>query len=80
MATQRRRMRSVRVLEGAVKLAVVANSSSSSNSNTGKLEGQLEGDLEELRMLAMNASERKFNEALQAAVVRLVRLTRRLLR
>lgn len=80
MATQRRRVRSVRVLEGAVRLAVMACSSSSSNRNTGKLEGQLEADLENLRMLAVNASERKFNEALQAALVRLIRLTRKLLR
>jgi transcriptional regulator with XRE-family HTH domain len=68
------------VLEGAVRLAVTASSSSSSNSNTGKLEGQLETDLEDLRMLATNGSERKFNEALQAAIVRLIRLTRKLLR
>jgi hypothetical protein len=67
------------VLEGAVRLAVTASSSSSSNNNTGKLEGQLEADLEDLR-LAMNSSERKFNEALQAAIVRLIRLTRKLLR
>jgi hypothetical protein len=80
MATRRRRLRSVRVLEGAVRLATAARSSSTSNNNTGRLEASLEADLEDLRMLAMNGSEQKFNEALQTAIVRLVRLTRKLLR
>jgi len=80
MASQKRRLRSVRVLEGAVELAVSAVSSSTSNNNTGKLEGSLEADLEKLKMLAVNASDRKFNKALQAAMMRLVRLTRKLLR
>ncbi len=80
MATQKRRLRSVRVLEGAVRLAIAAVSSSTSNNNTGKLEGSLEVDLEKLNMLAMNASDQKFNKALQAAMMRLVRLTRKLLR
>ena len=80
MATQRRRLRSVRVLEGAVELAVTAVSSSTSHNNTGKLEASLKADLARLKILAMNASEHRFNEALQAAVMRLVRLTRKLLR
>ena len=80
MATQKRRIRSVRVLEASVRLAISASSSSTSNNNTGKLEGSLEADLEKLRMLAMNASDQKFNKALQAAIMRLVRLTRKLLR
>lgn len=80
MATQTRRKRTVRVLEETVKLALAASSSNTSKNNTGKLEASLEADLEKLRMLAMNASERKFNQALQAALMRLVRLTRKLLR
>lgn len=78
--SQKRRFRSVRVLEDAVKLAVTTDSSSSSHNNTGKLEASLRADLAELRTLAMNASEQRFNEALQTAVMRLVRLTRKLLR
>jgi len=80
MATQKRRIRAVRVLEGAVRLALTASSSSRSNNNTGKLEGSLKADLEKLRVLAMNASDHKFTKALQAAMMRLVRLTRKLLR
>jgi hypothetical protein len=48
--------------------------------HTGRLEASLEADLEGLRTLAISGSERKFNEALQTAIVRLVRLTRKLLR
>lgn len=80
MATQTRRKRSVRVLEETVKLALAANSSNTSSNNTGKLEASLEADLEKLKVLAINASDKRFNKALQAALMRLVRLTRKLLR
>jgi hypothetical protein len=80
MATQTRRKRSVRVLEETVKLAVAASSSNTSSNNTGKLEASLKADLEKLRVLAVNASDKRFNKALQAALMRLVRLTRKLLR
>jgi len=67
-------------MEGAVKLAVTTDSSIASHNNTGKLEASLKADLAKLRTLATNASEHRFNEALQTAVMRLVRLTRKLLR
>jgi hypothetical protein len=78
MAGHTRRVRTVRVLEGAVKLAIA--SSSTSNKNTGKLEASLVADLEKLKVLSGNASEQRFNKALQAATIRLIKLARKLLR
>jgi len=80
MGTHKRRLRSVRVLEDVAKQAIRAASSNTSNQNTGKLVASLGADFEKLKMLAMNASEQRFTKALQAAIMRLVTLARKLLR
>ncbi len=80
METHKRRLRSVRVLEDVAKQAIRAASSNASSQNTGKLVAKLGADFEKLKLLAMNASEQRFTKALQAAIMRLVTLARKLLR
>lgn len=80
MAPPERKLRTLRVLERAVDLAVQAAKSSTSSKQAGKLATELARDVQLLNELATGADDARFYKAVETAIVKLVKLTRKLLR
>ncbi len=80
MAPPERKLRAVRVLERAVDLAVQAAGSSTSSKQAGKLATELAHYVQLLNGLATGQDDARFYKTLQTAIIKLVKLTRKLLR
>lgn len=80
MPKPKRKKRAVRVLERtAQQLIQLACSRTSDNHKARKLAASLEADLAELKQLTAGEEE-KYSKKFQAVIVKLVKLTRKLLR
>ncbi len=80
MAPPRRKLRVARVLERTVDLAVAAVASSKSSKLASKLAADLARQVQVVKHLATGRDDQRFDKEVQAVIIKLVKLNRKLLR